>query len=62
MTTARVATTNMHDINHVTNPIKPDNMALTESDSHADTTCAGNKMTPFHILVTNATLTDSTLT
>ena len=44
MTTARVTTTKVHDMNHVPNSTKPDTMARTESDSHADTTCAGNNM------------------
>ena len=45
MTTVRVATTKVHDIKHVSNPPKPDTMRRRESDSHADTTCAGNIMT-----------------
>ena len=45
MTTARVATTKIHDKNHVPNTTKPDTMACTESESHVDTNCAEKKMT-----------------
>ena len=45
MTTARVTKTKVHDVNHFPNPTKPDTMERTESDSHADTTCAGKNMT-----------------
>ena len=45
MTTARVVTTKVHDMNHVPNPTKPDTMSCKESSSHEDTTCYGNKMT-----------------
>ena len=34
-------------MNHVTNPTKPDIMARMESESRADTTCAGNNMKLF---------------
>ena len=44
MTTARVATTKVHAMNHVTNPTKPDNMERTQAEYHVDTTCAGNNM------------------
>ena len=44
-TTTRVASTKLHDINHVPNPKKPDTMARTESYSHADTNCSENNMT-----------------
>ena len=47
MTTDRVATTKVHDMNHIPNPTKRDNMSRTESDSHADTTCYGKNMTLF---------------
>ena len=62
MTTFTVATTNVHDMNHVPNPIEPDTMARIESDHHADNICAGKNMTLFHTLVNNETLTDSNLT
>ena len=45
MTTAMTETTKVHDMNHVLNPTKPDNIPRTELDSHADTTCAGKNMT-----------------
>ena len=45
MNTDRVATTKVHDINHVPNPKKPDTMARTESDSHSDTTLSVNNTT-----------------
>ena len=41
MPTDRVTTEKLHDINHVPNPKKSDTMARAESESHADTTCAG---------------------
>ena len=47
MTMDRLATTKVNDTNNFPNPTKPDTMACTESDSCADTTCAGKKMTLF---------------
>ena len=54
MNTSRVATTKVHDVNHVTNPTQPDNMACTESYSHSDTTFAVKNMTLFHTLFINS--------
>ena len=48
MTTARVATKKVHDMHYDPNPTKTDTTKLTESDSHVDTTCAGNNMTLFN--------------
>ena len=62
MTKFMVATTNVHDMNHVPNPIEPDTMARIESDHHADNICAGKNMKLFQTLVNNETLTDSILT
>ena len=47
MTIVRVETKKVHDINHIPKPIKPDTIARIESESRADTTCAGKKMTLF---------------
>ena len=47
MTTARVETTKVHDMNRDPNPTKPDTMARTESEYHVGTTCAGKNMTLF---------------
>ena len=44
MTTARMETTKVHDMNHVPKPTKPDTRARTESDSHSDNTFAGKNM------------------
>ena len=45
MTTDRAPTTKVHNMHHVPNNTKLDTMARTESESHADTTCAGKNMT-----------------
>ena len=47
MTTARVETPKVNDMNNVQNPTKPDTMARTELYSHVDNTCAGKNMTRF---------------
>ena len=51
ITTARVATTKVHDMHHVPNTTKSDTMARIEPESNLDTICAGKNMTPLSYTV-----------